>query len=226
MADVKEQRILIKFRFKLNKTAAQTCGMLKEAFGEQALNLARTFEWFKRFKDGLESVKDRRHFDRPSTCTTPEMIVKVREDILEDRKQTSHGVGKFYCEVLRRLRENVRCKRPEMWKNGDWLLHHNNAPAHTSLVVREFLTKSNMTTVLHASYSPDLAPCDFYVLPEMKLRLKGRRFISIEEIQAESQQVLNTLTPEDFNECFQKWQNRWDRCIQAQGDYLKGDGGN
>jgi hypothetical protein len=37
----------------------------------------------------------------------------------------------------------------------------------------------------------------------MKLRLKGRRFVSIKEIQAKSQQVLNTLTPADFNECFQ-----------------------
>ena len=35
--------------------------------------------------------------------------------------------GKFYCEVLRQLRENVRRKRPEMWKNRNWLLHHDNA---------------------------------------------------------------------------------------------------
>ena len=60
----------------------------------------------------------------------------------------------------------------------------------------------------------------------MKLRLKGQRFTSIEEIQAKSQPVLNTLTPADFSECFQKWQNRWDRCIQAQGYYFEGDGGN
>jgi len=60
----------------------------------------------------------------------------------------------------------------------------------------------------------------------MKLRLKGRCFVSTEEIQTESQQVLNMLTPADFNECFQKWQNRWDCCTQAQGDYFKGDGGN
>ena len=112
--------------------------------------------------------------------------------------------GNFYCKVLRRLRENVRRKRPVMWKNGDWLLQHDNAPAHTSLVVREFLRRNNMTTVPYPAYSPDLAPCDFYVFPEMKLRLKGRRFLSIEEIQAESQQVLNTLTPADFNERFQK----------------------
>jgi len=52
MADVKEQRICIKFCFMLNKTAAENHRMLKEAFGEQALSQARTFEWFKRFKDG------------------------------------------------------------------------------------------------------------------------------------------------------------------------------
>jgi len=93
-----------------------------------------------------------------------------------------------------------------MWKNRDWLLHHDNAPAHISLIVREFLTKNNMTNVPHLAYSPDLAPCVFYMFPKMKLWLKGQRFISIEEIQAESQQVLNTLTLADFNECFQKLQ--------------------
>jgi len=84
MANVKEQRICIKFCFKLNKTAAETHRMLKEAFGEQALSQARTFEWFKRFQDGRESVEDDKHSGRPSTCTTPEMIAKVREVMLED----------------------------------------------------------------------------------------------------------------------------------------------
>jgi len=92
MADVKEQRICIKFCFKLNKTAAETNRMLKEAFGEQALSQARTFEWFKRFKDGRESVEDRKHSGRLSTCTTPEMTAKVHEVILEDTRQTIHDV--------------------------------------------------------------------------------------------------------------------------------------
>ena len=120
----------------------------------------------------------------------------------------------------------MRRKWPEMVKNRDWLLHHDNVPAHTLLIVREFLTKNNMTTVPHLAYLPNLAPCNFYVFAKMKLRLKRRRFVSTEEIQAESQQVLNTLTLTDFNECFQKWQNRWDHCIQSQGDYFEGDGGN
>jgi hypothetical protein len=50
MADVKTQRICIKFCLRLNKTAAETHRMLKDAFGGQALSQARTTEWFKRFK--------------------------------------------------------------------------------------------------------------------------------------------------------------------------------
>ena len=120
----------------------------------------------------------------------------------------------------------MRRKRPDMWKNGDWLLDHDSAPAHTSLVVREFLTKNNMTTIPLPAYSPDPGPCDFYVFAKMKLQLIRQCFVSIEESQAEWQQALNTLTPADFNEFFQKWQNCWDHCIQDQGDYFEGDGGN
>jgi hypothetical protein len=74
MAGVREQRTCIKFCFKLNKTAAEIHRMLKEAFGEQPLSQGRTFEWFKRFKDGRESVEDDEYSGRPSTCTTLEMI--------------------------------------------------------------------------------------------------------------------------------------------------------
>jgi len=77
---------------KLNKTAAETHQMLKEAFGEQALSQARTFEWFKHCKNGQESVEDHTHSVRLSKCTTPEMIANVREVILEDRRQTIHVV--------------------------------------------------------------------------------------------------------------------------------------
>jgi hypothetical protein len=41
---------------------------------------------------------------------------------------------------------------------------------------------------------PELAPCDFFLFPKMKLNLKGRRFDTIEDIQAESPRVLDTLT--------------------------------
>jgi hypothetical protein len=39
----------------------------------------------------------------------------------------------FYLDVLKRLCDSVRRKRPEMWRSADWLLHHDNAPAHMAL---------------------------------------------------------------------------------------------
>jgi hypothetical protein len=92
MADVKEQRICIQFCFKLKKTAPENHQMLKQVFGDQASSQTRIFEWLKSFKDGLESVEDHKHSGRLSTCTTPEMIAKVCEVILEDRRQTIHNV--------------------------------------------------------------------------------------------------------------------------------------
>jgi transposase len=133
--------------------------------------------------------------------------------------------GKFYCKVLKRLREGIRRKRPDKWKNNNWFLHHDNAPAHTSLV-RQFLTSKNITVIPHPPHGPDLAPCDVFLFPKMKLRLKGRRFDTTEEIHAESQEVIDTLTFENFQGCMKSWETRWDSCIHAQGDYFEVDGGN
>jgi len=106
--------------------------------------------------------------------------------------------GKFYCDVLRRVRENIRRKPIDKWRNSSWVLHNDNAPAHASLVVRQFLVSAKTTVIPQPPYSPDLATCDFFLFPKMKLKLKGRRFDSNEEIQTESQDVMETLTRNDF----------------------------
>ena len=55
----------------------------------------------------------------------------------------------FYCDVLTQLREGIRHKRLDKWKKNKWFLYHDNAPAHTSLVVRQFLTSKNLTVIPH-----------------------------------------------------------------------------
>jgi hypothetical protein len=66
-------------------------------------------------------------------------------------------ISTYYFKVLRWLRENVRRLHPELWRQKKWLLHHDNAPSHTSFFTREFLAKNNMTVIPHPPYSPDLA---------------------------------------------------------------------
>jgi len=80
--------------------------------------------------------------------------------------------GKLYCEVLRRLRENIRRKHPDKWRNNSWALNCDNALAHASLV-RQFLASTKTTVIPHPPYSTDLAPCDFFLFPKTILKLKG-----------------------------------------------------
>jgi hypothetical protein len=69
----------------------------------------------------------------------------------------------FYLQVLKRLCDMVRQKCPELLQSGEWLLHHDNVPAHKALSVKQFLTKNSMTQLLHLPYSPDLTLCDFFL---------------------------------------------------------------
>ena len=100
----------------------------------------------------------------------------------------------YYIKVLKRLRDAIRRKRPELWKSGDWFFHHDNAPAHSALRTREFLAKHSITLLPHLPYSPDLAPCDFFLFPMLKRSLKGRRFETIPEIKANATNELKGKT--------------------------------
>ena len=131
----------------------------------------------------------------------------------------------YYLEVLERLREKVRWKRPELFANNSWILHHDNAPAHTALSVREFLATKQITVLEHPAYSPDLAPNDFFLFPKIKEILKGRHFDDIDDIRSNTMAALKAIPQNQFQNCFEGWTRRWHRCIASQGEYFEGDYG-
>ena len=55
------------------------------------------------------------------------------------------------------------------------------------------------------------------------MTMKGKSFESIQDIEAATTAQLKTLTKEDFQNCFRKWQERWDKCVQSGGMYFEGD---
>ena len=85
----------------------------------------------------------------------------------------------LYQKVLVRLKDAVHRKRTELWENQTWMLHHDNAPAHASLIISSYLAKHQTSVVPHPPYSPDLAPADFFLFPKLQTTLKGRRFETI-----------------------------------------------
>ena len=118
-------------------------------------------------------------------------------------------VNKGFClKVMKRLGEAMRRKWPEAWTNKTWILHHNNAPSHASLLIREFLAKQDTFVVPQPPYSPDLTPADFFVFPKLKSTIKGRRFQTIEKIKENSLQDLHTIPQNTFQDAFQNWKKR------------------
>ena len=74
-------------------------------------------------------------------------------------------------------------------------------------------------TLPQPPYSPDLSACDFWLFP----KLRGCGYETIEEMKEAVTKVIDTLTQEDFRGALKKLLERYNKCIAARGDYLKGD---
>ncbi|KAJ4440720.1 hypothetical protein ANN_08868 [Periplaneta americana] len=128
----------------------------------------------------------------------------------------------LYVEILRRLWDAVRRKRPEKWVEKNWFLMHDNAPAHRAIIVKNFLARHNITALDHPPYSPDLSPPDYFLFPRLKSHLKGRRF-NAEEVIANATRALRRVSQNGFQACFQELYTRWQKCVVAEGNYFEGN---
>ena len=85
-SDNLEERYAIKFCFKLGKNdATETYGKLQTAFRPSCMNQASVFEWYKRFKEGRESVRDEERCGGSKEVNRPELIgqrIRVRVTML------------------------------------------------------------------------------------------------------------------------------------------------
>jgi len=114
----------------------------------------------------------------------------------------------YYLEVLERLREKVTWKQPKLFANNSWILHHNNAPAHMALSVKECLATKQITVLEHPAYSPDLAPNDFFLFLKIKEILKGRHFDDTDDIRNNTTAALKAIPQNQFQNCFEGWTRR------------------
>ena len=100
----------------------------------------------------------------------------------------------MYIDTFRRLRSATRRKRPEKWRTKSGFLLDDNAPAHRPVLVKDYLTKNNVTTLEHSPYSPDLASADFYLFPLLKSASKEWRFCDATDIIKNTMEDLKRLS--------------------------------
>ena len=94
-----------------------------------------------------------------------------------------------YQQVLNRdLLRAMRKKRAPLLPT--MLFHHDNAPSHRASTTQETIDRRSIEVLGHPPYSPDLAPCDFFLFPTLKKILRGRHFDDVADLQRAVQSAI------------------------------------
>ena len=176
-----EQRTNLKFLVRLGKSPSKALYMLQQVYQEQTLSCLTVFISHKRFKDGREDVEDDPRGGRPSTSRNEtstsrnDVRARVNCEFLPQGQIVNQHV---YKEILQRLLRSVREKKRDLWESNTWLLHHDNAPAHTALSMRKFLADKNITVLEQPLIRQILLQVTFSFSPMLKTSSKEHIFQS------------------------------------------------
>jgi hypothetical protein len=99
---------------------------------------------------------------------------------------------------MQRFLSVVQKKRRDK-RQGQWFLHHDNVPSHTSLVVQQFLAEKNIPVFTQPPYSLDLTQSDFWLFPIMNMGLRGTCFVTMEDIKSNATTELRKIPKEAFH---------------------------
>ena len=138
-------------------------------------------------------------------------------DILEPGQTVN---ANRYCQTLDRLREAVRRKRPGRLTSGV-ILQHDNATPHTANVTKDQIQRFGWEVLPHPPHSPDLAPSDYHLFGPMKRHLSGQRFNDDDELVNAVKEWLKHLDGKFFREGIFSLVQRWEKCTQRNGNYIK-----
>jgi histone-lysine N-methyltransferase SETMAR len=128
--------------------------------------------------------------------------------------------GQYYSDLLTRFDLVLKERRPRLQRKKV-LFHHDNAPAHSSRVATGKLIELGFELVSNPPYSPDLAFFDFFLFPNLKKSLAGKRFGSNEEVIDATEAYFASLDKSYFLDSLKRLEQRLQTCIELRGDYIE-----
>jgi len=120
--------------------------------------------------------------------------------------------------LIPELESAIRTTRPIIGLSGT-KLHWDNARPHTSKLTTDTLAAKGLTILQHPPYSPDLAPCDFFLFGHIKQSLMGRQFESSDEIVSAITVIFSGFGNERLYGVMEEWKNRLRTVIENHGEY-------
>ena len=73
----------------------------------------------------------------------------------------------------------------------------------------------------HSAYSPDLAPCNFFLFPNLKKDIRALHFRSDEEVVTAAEEWVNGKDPDFFSSGLMALEHRWSKCITIEGNNIE-----
>ncbi len=116
--------------------------------------------------------------------------------------------------------ESARKKRRKSPRQQLYLLH-DNSPIHTSNTAQTAIGKSGFIQLSHPPYSPDLAPSDYYLFRHLKQHLRGRHFVTKDELATTVNNYFQLQTAEFYEKAFLDLVRRWTKCVDQAGSYIE-----
>ncbi|GFW73328.1 protein GVQW3 [Trichonephila clavipes] len=99
MCENTDQRICIRFCFKVGQRGIETYEMMKTVLGDETMSCARVCEWFRRFKEGRQSMNCDPRSGRPSTTRDEDKIAQVKAVVRSDRRLSVREIAQG-CHVF------------------------------------------------------------------------------------------------------------------------------
>ena len=75
----------------------------------------------------------------------------------------------------------------------------------------------------HPAYSPDLAPSDFFLFPNLKKDIRGLHSLSDEEVVTAVEEWISGKDRNFFSSGLMALEHRWSKCITLQGNYIENE---
>jgi histone-lysine N-methyltransferase SETMAR len=101
------------------------------------------------------------------------------------------------------------------------IIHADNARVHWAKKCEPLLGQKWVVRAPHPPYSPDLAPCDFFLFGYLKERLKGQRFKDRQTLEFRVRQIFTDIRPEIWASVFEEWLERLRWVIKHRGEYYR-----
>jgi histone-lysine N-methyltransferase SETMAR len=132
------------------------------------------------------------------------------------QKYDSH----FFTEtVLLSIERKLAERRPKLQTTAAHLFVDNTA-LYTAKMSIERIEELGFILVPNPGYSPDLAPCDFFLFGHPKDHLEGKQFTREGQVISALREVVDKSLFQTFQNVMDDWQYQLRRCIQPKGKYL------